>query len=104
MTFTRHYCDVRPTESVATLRGDRASATHFLSVRQVSGEIDQVFSGLSREAALALAEAQANDAAVASGARRETLKTLEIEDIPIAYLPGGARRVRVRVIGDIAFG
>ena len=42
-------------------------------------------------------------AAVASGAERASLKTLEVEDIPIAYLPGGARRVRVRVIGDIAF-
>jgi hypothetical protein len=27
---------------------------------------------------------------------------LEVDDIPIAYLPGDARRVRVRVIADIA--
>jgi hypothetical protein len=70
---------------------------------QVSGEVDQVFSGISRDEALATAEAEAQNAAVASGAGRESLKTLEVEDIPIAYLPGGARRVRVRVIGDIAF-
>jgi N-methylhydantoinase A/oxoprolinase/acetone carboxylase beta subunit len=88
------------------LRVENAGIANALgaAMAQVSGEIDQVFSGLSREEALAVAERQANDAAVASGARRETLKTLEIDDIPIAYLPGGARRVRVRVIGDIAFG
>jgi hypothetical protein len=27
---------------------------------------------------------------------------IETEDIPIAYLPGNARRVRVRCVGDIA--
>ncbi|HEY0275211.1 MAG TPA: hydantoinase/oxoprolinase family protein [Paenirhodobacter sp.] len=73
------------------------------AMAQVSGEVDQVFSGLSRDAALLAAEKGAQDAAVASGALRGSLKTLEVEDIPIAYLPGGARRVRVRVIGDIAF-
>lgn len=25
---------------------------------------------------------------------------VEVEDLPLAYLPGGARRVRVRVVGD----
>ena len=74
------------------------------AMAQVSGEVDQVFSGMSRDEALSRAETEAQDAAVASGAQRDSLKTLEIEDIPIAYLPGGARRVRVRVIGDIAFG
>ena len=73
------------------------------AMAQVSGEVDQVFSGLSRDEALAKAETEAQNAAVASGAERTSLKTLEVEDIPIAYLPGGARRVRVRVIGDIAF-
>lgn len=87
------------------LRVENAGVANALgaAMAQVSGEIDQVFSGLSRDEALAKAEAVAQDAAVSSGASRERLKTLEVEDIPIAYLPGGARRVRVRVIGDIAF-
>jgi len=29
---------------------------------------------------------------------------VEVEDIPIAYLPGNSLRTRVRVIGDIAGG
>ena len=28
-------------------------------------------------------------------------KLVEMEDIPLSYLPGDARRVRVRVVGDI---
>ncbi|WP_349960465.1 hydantoinase/oxoprolinase family protein [Rhizobium sp. ZPR3] len=88
------------------LRVENAGVANALgaAMAQVSGEVDQVFSGLSRDEALAKAESEAQNAAVASGASRESLKTLEVEDIPIAYLPGGARRVRVRVIGDIAFG
>ncbi|NTI63821.1 hydantoinase/oxoprolinase family protein [Agrobacterium rhizogenes] len=87
------------------LRVESAGVANALgaAMAQVSGEVDQVFSGLSRDEALAKAEEGARDAAVASGAGRASLKTLEVEDIPIAYLPGGARRVRVRVIGDIAF-
>ena len=87
------------------LRVENAGVANALgaAMAQVSGEVDRVFSGLSRDEALAKAETEAQDAAVASGASRESLKTLEVEDIPIAYLPGGARRVRVRVIGDIAF-
>ncbi len=85
------------------LRVENAGVANALgaAMAQVSGEVDQVFSGISRDEALATAEAEAQAAAVASGASRESLKTLEVEDIPIAYLPGGARRVRVRVIGDI---
>ncbi len=87
------------------LRVENAGVANALgaAMAQVSGEVDQVFSGLSREEALAKAETEAQNAAIASGAERASLKTLEVEDIPIAYLPGGARRVRVRVIGDIAF-
>jgi len=87
------------------LRVENAGVANALgaAMAQVSGEVDQVFSGLSRDEAIIKAEAEAQDGAIASGASRASLKTLEVEDIPIAYLPGGARRVRVRVIGDIAF-
>jgi len=71
------------------------------AMAQVSGEVDQVFSGLSRDAALAEAEAIARCRAAEAGACVESIKTIEVEDLPIAYLPGGSRRVRVRVVGDI---
>ncbi|WP_319517475.1 hydantoinase/oxoprolinase family protein [uncultured Martelella sp.] len=72
------------------------------AMAQVSGEVDQVFSEMSRDEALAEAERLARDRAVAAGAKAESVNVIDTEDIPIAYLPGGARRVRVRVVGDIA--
>jgi len=37
---------------------------------------------------------------VEAGAEEATLSVVEAEDIPLAYLPGDALRVRVRVVGD----
>jgi N-methylhydantoinase A/oxoprolinase/acetone carboxylase beta subunit len=72
------------------------------AIAQVSGEIDRIFSGLSREAALVAAVEEAQGKAVEAGADYATLKTVEVEDLPIAYLPGNSVRVRTRVIGAIA--
>jgi len=71
------------------------------AIAQVSGEVDQVFQGLSRNEAIAAARQQADNRAVESGADPESLIMVEAEDTPIAYLPGNAIRVRVKVVGDI---
>jgi N-methylhydantoinase A/oxoprolinase/acetone carboxylase beta subunit len=70
------------------------------AIAQVSGEVDQVFSGMSREEAVAQAEAEARMRATTAGASSETLEVVDVEDLPLAYLPGDARRVRVRVVGE----
>jgi N-methylhydantoinase A/oxoprolinase/acetone carboxylase beta subunit len=72
------------------------------AIAQVSGEVDQVFQGLSRDDALAQARRLAEQRAVAAGAAADRLSLVDAEDIPIAYLPGNAIRVRVKVVGDIA--
>src|SRR5262249_7796784 len=72
------------------------------AIAQVSGGVDQGFEGLRREEALAQARALAEDRAVGAGAVHNSLSLVEAEDIPIAYLPGDAIRVRVKVVGDIA--
>jgi N-methylhydantoinase A/oxoprolinase/acetone carboxylase beta subunit len=71
------------------------------AIAQASGEVDQIFSNVTRDQAIAAAQAEAEGRAVAAGAKRESLTLVEIEDIPLSYLPGDARRVRVRMIGDI---
>jgi len=81
--------------------GDCANAVGA-AIAQVSGEVDQVFRDLKRADAIARAAALAADRAVAAGADRATLETVETEDIPIAYLPGNSIRVRVRVVGNVA--
>lgn len=72
------------------------------AMAQISGEVDQVFSGRDRDTAIAEAGAIAARRAVEAGARPETVKTIEIEDLPLSYMKGDSRRVRVRVVGDIA--
>ena len=86
------------------LRPENAAVANAVgaAIAQVSGEADQVFQGISRAEAMAQAERIARDRAVESGADRATLALVDIEDLPLAYLPGGALRVRARVVGEIA--
>ena len=81
--------------------GDCANAVGA-AIAQVSGECDQIFKDLTRVDAIAAAQGIANDRAVAAGADRKSLQTIEREDMPLAYLPGNSVRVRVRVVGDVA--
>jgi N-methylhydantoinase A/oxoprolinase/acetone carboxylase beta subunit len=81
--------------------GDCANAVGA-AIAQISGETDQVYRDLPRAEAIALAEAQAQQRAIAAGADRASLQTVDVEDMPLAYLPGNALRVRVRVAGEMA--
>jgi len=88
-------------EVIRVPHGDCANAVGA-AIAQISGETDQVYRDLPRAEAIALAEAQARDRAVAAGADRASLATVDVEDMPLAYLPGNALRVRVRVAGEMA--
>ena len=71
------------------------------AIAQVSGEVDRIFQDLSRDEAIARARQMAESQAVSAGADPRTLTTVEVEDLPLAYLPGNSLRVRVRVVGEI---
>ena len=73
------------------------------AIGQISGEVDRIFSleGLSREKALETARKEATDKAIAAGARPESIELLDQEDVPLAYLPGNATRIRLKVVGDM---
>jgi len=88
-------------EVVRVVHGDCANAVGA-AIAQVSGEVDQVFQNMTREQAISVAGRLAFDRAKAAGADSATLSVIDTEDIPIAYLPGNARRVRVRCVGDVA--
>jgi N-methylhydantoinase A/oxoprolinase/acetone carboxylase beta subunit len=81
--------------------GDCANAVGA-AIAQVSGEVDQIFRDVPRAEAIAAATRIAADRAVAAGADRASLRTVETEDMPLAYLPGNSLRVRVRMVGDVA--
>lgn len=73
------------------------------AMAQVSGECDRLFelAQTTREAALAEATAEARQAAIAGGARPETLVVVDVEDLPLAYLAGNTTRIRVKVVGEL---
>jgi N-methylhydantoinase A/oxoprolinase/acetone carboxylase beta subunit len=71
------------------------------AMAQVSGEVDQIFQNLSREEAIAIARGIAAERACEAGADPATLSMIEVEDLPIAYMPGNSLRVRLRMAGSI---
>ncbi len=74
------------------------------AIAEISGEADRIYRDLSRAEAIAAAEAEARKRARAAGADPASLQTVDVEDMPLAYLPGNALRVRVRVAGAMAAG
>ena len=85
---------------VRVAHGECANAVGA-AIAQVSGETDQIYRDLDRNEAIAAAEAQARDRAVAAGADSASLAVVDVDDMPLAYLPGNALRVRVRVAGEM---
>lgn len=74
------------------------------AMAQVSGEADRIvrMADTTREAAIESVRAEAVQLAVQGGADAATVETIDVEDVPLSYLPGQATRIRVRVVGDLA--
>lgn len=76
------------------------------AIAQVSGEVDRVYAlaEIGREQALNDAKTRAIEAAVSAGARRDSIEIVDVEDVPLAYLPGNATRVRIKAVGELHVG
>ncbi len=73
------------------------------TMARVGGEIDKVYSfeALGREKAIEAATEEAKQRALSAGADLDTTEVIDIEELPLAYMPGGAVRLRVKVAGDL---
>jgi N-methylhydantoinase A/oxoprolinase/acetone carboxylase beta subunit len=73
------------------------------AIGQISGEVDRVYSLESRSRADALddAKAEASHKAIEAGADAATVQIVDVEDVPLTYLPGNATRIRVKAVGDL---
>ena len=73
------------------------------AIAQISGEVDKVFtlSEISRDEALQRARDEAISRAVTAGAEPSSVQIVDVEDVPLAYLPGNATRIRVKAVGDL---
>lgn len=76
------------------------------AVAQVGGEVDRVYhyGRIGRDAALEQARAEAIASAAAAGADPATIEMFDLEEQPLAYVPGGAVRVRAKAIGALQSG
>lgn len=90
------------------IKPDHASVANAIgaAIAQAGGEVDQVFSleGTTRADVLDAARAQATGKAVEAGAHPETVEIVEIDEIPLTYMPGNAIRFRVKAVGDLELG
>ncbi|WP_214367282.1 hydantoinase/oxoprolinase N-terminal domain-containing protein [Pseudonocardia sp. H11422] len=73
------------------------------AIAQVGGEIDKMYSVApgQRDRLLDEAKQEAVEKAVAAGANPETVHIVDIDEVPLAYLPGNATRIRVKAVGDL---
>ena len=47
-------------------------------------------------------DGEARARAIEAGANADTVEIIEVDEIPLAYMPGGAVRLRVKAVGDLA--
>ena len=73
------------------------------AIAQVSGTIDRVFSlqDRSRDEVMEEARRTAFEEAVRAGADEDSLEVVEVEEVPLAYLPGNAVRIKVKAAGRL---
>ena len=73
------------------------------AIAQIGGEIDRIFSyeKLGREKALEIASEEAKKNAVEAGADPDTVEVVELDELPLTYMPGGAVRLRAKAVGDL---
>jgi N-methylhydantoinase A/oxoprolinase/acetone carboxylase beta subunit len=89
----------------AVIRPEQAGVANAIgaAIAQVGGETDRVFSlmDISRGEALAEAKREATDRALAAGADPGSIEIVDVEEVPLAYLPSSATRIRVKAVGDL---
>ena len=73
------------------------------AMSQVGGQIEGVYTldNMTREQALDAAKAEAVERAVHAGAAPDSVEIVEIDEIPLTYLPSNAILIRVKAAGEL---
>ncbi len=74
------------------------------AISQVSGTFEKLFTldSITRDEAIKQAKEEAANIAVKAGADPESIEIVEIEDVPLAYHPGNATKIKVKAAGNLA--
>ncbi len=91
------------TEVIRPPHADVANAIGA-AIAQVGGQVEKVYSleSVTREEALASARDEAREKAITAGADPASVEVVEVEEVPLTYLPSNAIRVRIKAVGDLA--
>ena len=73
------------------------------AISQISGSVDGVFDVATKGRDVVMEEVKdaARAEAVKAGADEDSLEIVEIDEIPLAYLPSNAVRFRVKAVGKL---
>ena len=88
------------------LRPEHAEVANAIgaAIAQVGGQVERVFSleGMDRQQALEATRDEAVGRAVAAGADPSTVELVEVDDVPLTYLPSSAILIRAKAAGELA--
>jgi N-methylhydantoinase A/oxoprolinase/acetone carboxylase beta subunit len=88
------------------LRPEHAGVANAIgaAIAQVGGQVERVYSleAVGREQAISDCSAAAVARAEAAGADPRTIEVVEIDEVPLTYVPSNATLVRVKAVGSLA--
>jgi N-methylhydantoinase A/oxoprolinase/acetone carboxylase beta subunit len=88
------------------IRPDHFSVANAIgaAIAQIGSQIDRIVAldEVGRDAALASARADAVERCVSAGAEPGTVTVVDIDEVPLSYLPSNAVRLKVKAVGDLA--
>lgn len=73
------------------------------AIAQVSGQVDGIYdvAGKGRDAVVEEVKAAAVENALKAGAQEGSVEIVELDEIPLTYLPSNAVRFRAKAVGDL---
>ncbi|WP_406541472.1 hypothetical protein [Clostridium ljungdahlii] len=73
------------------------------AISQISGQVEKIFmlDKIGRDEAIEEAKNMAIEQAIKAGADPSSIEIVDIDDVPLAYIPGNATRIRVKAAGNL---
>ena len=88
------------------LRPEHAGVANAIgaAIAQVGGQVERVYSleQTGREQAIQDCSSAAAERAIAAGADPATIEIVEVDEVPLAYVPSSATLVRVKAVGNLS--
>ena len=88
------------------LRPEHAGVANAIgaAIAQVGAQVEKVFSleNIGRQEAIASIRAEAVGKVISAGAEPTSVEVVELDEVPLTYLPSNATRIRAKAAGDLA--